>query len=167
MARETYSGGAMLSSATATPSVVMTGSRLRVRYAPSGPSASMAIRSVPSETISVDAFDDRLTFEGGDGPHLADRIAHLAGESRHPDGAVAFQIVRQEHPFADVIHHHLPALSVRHFVAAVRVHHPEGCIGAARVEDERVIVAAPGDRLRQNHRAAERHCDRRVREDPA
>ena len=33
MARETYSGGAMLSSATATPSVVVTGSRLRVRYA--------------------------------------------------------------------------------------------------------------------------------------
>src|ERR1700730_2432486 len=145
MARETYSGGAMLSSATATPSVVMAGSRLRVRYAPSGPRASMAIRSVASEAISVDAFDDRFTLEGGDGPHLADRITHLAGESRHPDGAVAFQIVRQEHPLADVIHHHLSALSVRHFDAGVGVHHPEGCIWAARVEDERVVVVAAGD----------------------
>src|SRR5271155_6167702 len=165
MVRETYSGGAMLSSATAMPSVVMTGSRLRVRYAPSGPSASMAIRSVASEAISVDAFDDRLTLEGGDGPHLADRIAHLAGESRHPDGTVAFQIVREEHPLADVIHHDLPALAVRHFVAGVGIHNPEGRIRAARVEDERVVVAAAGDRLGKNHRAAERHRDRRLRED--
>src|SRR5271155_2866183 len=126
MARETYSGGAMLSSATATPSVVLTGSRLRVRDAPSGPRASMAIRSVASEAISVDAFDDRLTFEGGDGPHLADRIAYLARESRHPDGTVAFQIVREEHAFADVIHHHLSALAVRHFGAAIGIHYPEG-----------------------------------------
>src|SRR5882757_4462157 len=167
MARETYSGGAMLSSATAMPSVVMTGVRLRVRYAPSGPRASMAIRSVPSETISVDAFDDRLTLEGGNGPHLADRIAHLAWESRHPDGTVAFQIVREEHPLADVIHHHLPALAVRHFVAAIGIYYPEGCIWAARVEDERVVVAAAGDRLGKNHRAAERHRDCRLREDPA
>src|SRR5271170_2085606 len=167
MARETYSGGAMLSSATATPSVVMTGSRLRVRYAPSGPSASMAIRSVPSETISVDAFDDRLTLEGGDGPHRADRIAHLAGESRHPDGTVAFQIVREEHALADVIHHHLSALAVRYFVAAIGIHYPKGCIRAARVKDERVVIAAAGDRLGKNHRAAERHRDRRLREDSA
>src|ERR1700733_15805244 len=98
----------MLSSATATPSVVMTGSRLRVWYAPSGPSASMAIKSVPSEDISVDAFDDRLTLEGGDGPHLADRIADLAWESRHPDGTIAFQIVREEHDLPDLIYHYLP-----------------------------------------------------------
>src|SRR5271154_3017142 len=167
MARETYSGGAMLSSATATPSMVMTGSRLRVRYAPSGPRASMAIRSVPWEAISVDAFDDRLTLEGGDGPHLADRIADLAGKSRHPDGTVAFQIVREEHPLADVIHHYLPALAVGHFVAAIGIHYPEGRIRAPGVEDERVVVAAASDRLGKNHRAAERHRDRRVREDPA
>src|SRR3984885_12204700 len=167
MARETYSVGAMLSSATAMPSVVMTGSRLRVRYAPSGPSASMAIRSVASETISVDTFDDRLTLEGGNGPHLADRIAHLAWEPRHPDGTVAFQIVREKHALADVIHHHLPAVPVRHCVAAIGIHYPEGCIRAARVEDERVVIAAAGDRLGKNHRAAERHRDRRLREDPA
>ena len=35
------------------------------------------------------------------------------------------------------------------------------------MEDERVVVAAPGDRLGKNHRAAERHRDRRVREDLA
>src|ERR1700753_1831455 len=103
MARETYSGGAMLSSATATPSVVVAGSRLRVRYGPSGPRASIAIRSVASEDISVDALDDRFTLEGCDRSHLADRIAHLAFQAGHPDGAVAFQIVRQEHPLADVV----------------------------------------------------------------
>src|ERR1700722_17964010 len=98
----------------------------------------MAIKSVPSEDISVDAFDDRLTLDGGDGPHLADRIADLAWESRHPDGTIAFQIVREEHALADVIHHHLPAVAVRHLVAAIGIHYPEGCIRAARVEDERV-----------------------------
>src|SRR5580698_7583642 len=140
----------MQSSATATPSVVVTGSRLRVRYAPSGPRASIAIRSVASEDISVDALDDRLTLEGGDRPHLADRITHLAFQARHPDGAVAFEIVRQEHPLADVVHHHLPALPVGHLVAAIGIHHPEGGIRAARMEDERVVVAANGDRLGKN-----------------
>src|ERR1700722_1245895 len=165
-ARDTYSGGVMVSSAIATPSVVVMGSRLRVRYAPSGPSASMVIRSVGLEIISVDTLDDWLALEGGDRPHLAERIAHLAFESGYPDGAVAFQIVGQEHPLADVVHHHLPALAIRHLVAAVGIHYPEGCVGAARVEDERaVVVAAASDRLRENHRAAERHRDRRARED--
>src|ERR1700733_7771808 len=90
-----------------------TGSRWRVRYSPSGPSASMAISSV-SEGISVDTFDDRLAFEGGHGPHLAERVADLPIEPRKPDGAVAFQVVRQEHAPADVVHDHLSALPVRH-----------------------------------------------------
>src|SRR3984885_13115049 len=173
MARETYSGGTILSSATATPAVVATGSRLRVRYVPSGPSASILISpaasvgcSRPTEAISVDAFNDRLAFEGGDGPHLAERITNLAVGARHPDGAVAFQVVRDEHALADLLHHHLTALSVRHFVAGIGIHHREDHIGCARIENERVTVAtSASDRLRKNHGAAEHHGDRRMRED--
>src|SRR6202040_3480752 len=102
-----------VSSAKEATAVVVSGSRLRMMYVPSGPSASILISpaasvgcSRPTEAISVDAFNDRLAFEGGDGPHLAERITNLAFGSRHPDGAVAFQVVRDEHALADVVHHH-------------------------------------------------------------
>src|ERR1700733_3170785 len=156
----------MLSSASGTPAVVVTGSRVRVRYAPLGPRASMYIRSAApagcsrsTEDMSVHAFDDGLTFECGDGLHLAERITHLAFGSRHPDGAVAFQVVRQEHALADVVHDHLTALSVWHLVAGVGIHHPEHDIGSARIEDERVDVARSraSDRLGQDHGAAKHH----------
>src|ERR1700753_3777934 len=70
MARETYSGGTILSSTTGTPAVVLTTSRLRVRYGPSGPRASMPTSSAValgfSSLTSVHALDDGLALEGAD-----------------------------------------------------------------------------------------------------
>src|SRR5580692_8641835 len=89
MARETYSDGTILSSATATPAVLRMTSRLRVRYWPSGPSASMSTKSAAtpdiSEGTSVHAFDDGLALEGGDRSHRADRIGQVRYRPGHPD----------------------------------------------------------------------------------
>src|ERR1700758_4672403 len=96
MVRETYSGGTILSSATGTPDVLMTTSRLRVRYSPLGPSAPTSIKSAVtlgvSLVISVHAFDDGLPLEGGHRPHRADRIAELSCRPGHPDCQIALQI---------------------------------------------------------------------------
>src|SRR4030088_2557461 len=71
--RDTYRGGTMLNSATGTPAVLVTISRLRVRYSPLGPSASTSTKSVVMLgvllTTSVHAFDDSLALEGGYRPH--------------------------------------------------------------------------------------------------
>src|ERR1700723_2018094 len=81
MARETYSDGTILSSATGTPAVLRMTSRLRVRYGPSGPSASIPTNSAVvlgfSPVISVHAFDDGLALEGGDRAHRAHRIGQV------------------------------------------------------------------------------------------
>src|SRR6516225_6174942 len=132
----------MLSSTTGTPAVLVTISRLRVRYAPLGPSASIGTKSAAtlgvSGVISVHAFDDGLALEGSDRPHRADRIADLRCGPGHPNGHIALQVVRYEHSFADVVHHHLAELSVRHLFSGLWIDHPEHDIGCPRIEDERL-----------------------------
>src|ERR1700733_3959202 len=169
-ARDTYSGGTKLNSPTGTPAVLVRISRLRVRYSPPGPSASMSTKSVVtlgvSPGTSVHAFNDSLALEGGHRPHGTDGIAELPCGPEHPDGHIAFQVIRQEHAFADVVHHHLADLPVGHLFTGVRVDYPEHHIRCPRVENECVAVGS-GNRLRENHGAAEGHRDRRVREDVA
>ncbi|EUA43098.1 hypothetical protein I552_7839 [Mycobacterium xenopi 3993] len=67
-----------------------------------------------------------------------------------------------------MVHHDLAALPVGHLIAGVGIQHPKHDIRGARVEHERIAIATgAGNRLREDHRAAENHRDRGIREDLA
>ena len=119
----------MLNSATGVPAVSVMTSRFRIPPSPSGPRSGQI-------SLSIHPLDDRFTVEDRDGRDFADRIADMAGRAGASDRGIAFEIVRDEHPLADVVHDDLAARTVLHFITGVGIDDPEHDIRGARVENQ-------------------------------
>jgi hypothetical protein len=69
------------------------------------------------------------------------RVTDLPGRRWYPGGQVPFEVVRQQHVFAEVIHHDLATLAVADRAACVGIDDAEGDERRGRVEHAQILVS--------------------------